>query len=79
LTIILVKSGRHLPGTEGVIMDIEGVLDAYRNGDEDKRISLFLTYRDLRDEFSRIEQEFEVVQSPVPGGLTWLKWIIGYP
>jgi len=28
-------------------MDIERVLDDYRNGDEGKRISLFLAYRDL--------------------------------
>ena len=60
-------------------MDSERVLVAYRNGDEDERLSLFLAYRDLRDEFSRIEQELAAIQSPEPGGLTWLKWIIGYP
>jgi hypothetical protein len=60
-------------------MDSEQVLDAYRNGDEDIRLSLFLAYRDLRDEFGRIEQELAAVQSPEPGGLTWLKWIIGFP
>jgi len=40
-------------------MDFECVLDDYRNGDEDERISLFLAYRDFRDKFSRIEQELE--------------------
>ncbi len=38
-------------------MDIEKVLDDYRNGDESKRLSLFLAYRELRDHFDRIEQE----------------------
>lgn len=38
-------------------MNIEEILDEYRNGDEGKRLSLFLAYRDLRDHFSRIEQE----------------------
>ncbi len=60
-------------------MDIERVLSDYRNGDEGKRISLFLAHRDLRDEFSSIEQELDAVQSPEPRGLTWLKWIIGCP
>ena len=60
-------------------MDIERVHRDYRNGDEGKRISLFLAHRDLRDEFNSIEQELDTVQSPEPRGLTWLKWIIGYP
>ncbi len=38
-------------------MDIEKVLDEYRNGDEGKRLRLFLAFRDLRDHFSSIEQE----------------------
>jgi hypothetical protein len=38
-------------------MDIEKILDEYRNGDEGKRLRLFLAFRDLRDDFSRIEQE----------------------
>jgi hypothetical protein len=38
-------------------MDIEKVLDEYRNGDEGKRLRLFLAFRDLRDHFGRIEQE----------------------
>lgn len=59
-------------------MNRERVLDAYRKGDEDKRISLFLAYRDLRAEFTCIEQALDPVQSPGPEGLTWLKWITGY-
>jgi len=38
-------------------MDIEKILDEYRNSDEGKRLRLFLAFRDLRDYFSRIEQE----------------------
>ncbi len=50
-------------------IDIENVLDDYRKGDENKRLSLFLDYRDLRDYFSRIEQEssrgdFTVIRFP---------------
>jgi hypothetical protein len=60
-------------------MDSECILDAYRNADEEKRISLFLTYRDLRDDFSCIEQELDAVKLPEPGGLVWLKWIISFP
>lgn len=42
---------------------IERILDAYRNGDEDKRLGLFLGFRELRDEFSRIEQDIEAAHS----------------
>ena len=38
-------------------MDIEKVLDEYLHGDENKRMRLFLAFRDLRDSFIRIEQE----------------------
>ena len=38
-------------------MDREKILDEYRNGDEGKRLRLFLAFRDLRDNFSDIEQE----------------------
>ncbi len=38
-------------------MDIEKILDEYRKGDAGKRLRLFLAFRDLRDYFSRIEQE----------------------
>ncbi len=38
-------------------MNIEKVIDEYRKGDEGKRLSLFLAYRDLRDFFMRLEQE----------------------
>ncbi len=38
-------------------MNIEKVLNDYRNGDESKRLSLFLAYRELRDVFNLIEQE----------------------
>ncbi len=38
-------------------MDIDRVIRDYRTGNEDKRIILFLAYRDLRAEFSDIQQE----------------------
>lgn len=50
-------------------MDIEKILEEYRNGDEGKRLRLFLAFRDLRDYFSNIEQEnqhddFAIVRFP---------------
>ena len=38
-------------------MDRDRILDEYRNGDQDKRMSLFLYYRELREEFNDVEQE----------------------
>ncbi len=38
-------------------MNIEKVLNEYRDGDDSKRLSLFLAYRELRESFNRIEQE----------------------
>jgi hypothetical protein len=38
-------------------MDIEQILNDYRNGDEGKRLSLFLAFRELREMFERIELE----------------------
>jgi hypothetical protein len=40
-----------------VAMDIEQILNDYRNGDESKRLSLFLAYREFREMFDGIEQE----------------------
>jgi len=50
-------------------MDTEKVLEEYRDGDDSKRLSLFLAYRELRDQFSSIEQEsshddFTVIRFP---------------
>ncbi len=38
-------------------MDIDMILDEYRMSDPDKRMSLFLYHRELRDEFTCIEQD----------------------
>lgn len=38
-------------------MNIEKVLDDYRNGDESMRLNVFLAYRELRSHFNRIEQD----------------------
>lgn len=50
-------------------MNTENVLEEYRNGDEGKRLSLFLAYRELRDHFTRIEQDspdddFAIIRFP---------------
>lgn len=37
-------------------MRINEILDEYRRGNADKRMSMFLCYRELRDEFTCIEQ-----------------------
>ncbi len=36
-------------------MDADSILKEYRNGDSETRLSLFLDYRDFRDEFMGIE------------------------
>ena len=38
-------------------MKIDEILDEYRQGDADQRISLFLYHLELRDAFDKIEQE----------------------
>ena len=50
-------------------MNIEKALEEYRNGDDSKRLSLFLAYRELRDQFESIEQEsshddFTIIRFP---------------
>jgi hypothetical protein len=59
-------------GSKEGVMDREEVLGAYRKGDENKLLSLFLAYRDLRDDFSFIEQEsahddFVIIRFPWSG------------
>jgi hypothetical protein len=48
------------------VMEIEQVLGEYRSGDEDRRLCLFLTYRELRDEFSLIDHDDAMDQSVIP-------------
>ncbi len=38
-------------------MNGDEILQVYRNGDDNKRLSLFLGYRELREDFSRIDDE----------------------
>jgi len=50
-------------------MDIEKILDEYRNGDAGCRLRHFLAFRDLRGHFSRIEQkspndDFDILKFP---------------
>jgi hypothetical protein len=44
-------------------MTKEQVLRDYRNGDTEKRLSFFLYYRELRNEFSCIDGEPELERS----------------
>lgn len=46
-------------------MEIEDVLNEYRQGSTDRRMSLFLFYREHRNDFARIEQESPTDTSPV--------------
>ena len=39
------------------MLPLEEILIDYREGDLEKRLNLFLSYRSLRDHFSSIEQE----------------------
>jgi hypothetical protein len=75
----IVNPGPSVPGPEEGIMDIERILDAYRNGDEDKQLDLFLGFHELRAEFSRIEQDIEAARSLTRRGPKWPKWITGWP
>lgn len=36
--------------------DITSILNQYRGGDFEQRLSLFLNYRDIRDEFMKIDE-----------------------
>jgi len=36
---------------------IDRVLNEFRRGDTDKRLCLFMYYRELREEFSRIQED----------------------
>ncbi|MDA8100357.1 MAG: hypothetical protein M0042_12115 [Nitrospiraceae bacterium] len=50
-------------------MNTEQVLEEYRKGDEGKRLSLFLAFRELRESFEQIETEsshddFVVIRFP---------------
>lgn len=38
-------------------MKVDQVIDEYRKGNADKQMSMFLYYRELRDEFACIEQD----------------------
>ncbi len=52
-------------------MDIEKILEEYRNGDEGMRLRLFLAFRDLRDYFSEIENESPNDEFTL-AGLSWI-------
>lgn len=57
-------------------MEIEEVLNDYRSGEDDKRLSLFLFYRDLRDEFRRIDRDIAGDHSSKKRGVKWLERIV---
>ncbi len=50
-------------------MDRDKVLQQYKGGDDGRRLGLFLTYRELREEFLSIEQagqhdDFRIIELP---------------
>lgn len=50
-------------------MEVDKVLEEYRTGDDNKRLSLFMGFRELRELFERIEQmsshdDFRIVRFP---------------
>lgn len=48
------------------MMNISSVLDDYRNGDFDQRLTLFLNYRDIRQEFIEIDEADLNGENPHP-------------
>jgi hypothetical protein len=63
---------------ERKIMERELVVDEYRSSDADKRLALFLHYRDLRGEFALIEERISNGLQP-PRYQSWLKRLISDP
>jgi len=59
-------------------MERELVVDDYRSSDADKRLALFLHYRDLRGEFVLIEERISNGLQP-PRYQSWLKRLIPDP
>jgi len=55
------------------------IIEEYRNGDFEQRLSIFLCHRSMRDEFMRIEQQED--QEPTTGNETnaWLEKPIHRP
>jgi hypothetical protein len=58
-------------------MDRNTLIEKYRNADPDERLGLFLGYRDLRDEFSRIDDDLPA-ESAKKKGRTWWGRITGF-
>ena len=60
---------------EQKIMEHEPVVDEYRVSDVDKRLSMFLYYRELREEFAHIEERISNVLV-TPRYQSWLRRLI---
>lgn len=58
------------------------ILDAYKAADEERRLSMFLTYRDLRDQFLEVDMaalvHLESAQSKQSLGATRSKGLAGF-
>lgn len=52
----LIYKDKPFPEEGKKMKDIKSIIDEYRNADFEKRLYFFLSYRDLRDEFSEIDQ-----------------------
>lgn len=58
-------------------MQTDEVLERYRTGTADERLSLFLGFRDLRGEFAGIEEEFRLDRGvPVRHGSSKLSGLL---
>lgn len=55
------------------------ILETYRNADLCERTSLFLTYRDLREQFTLIDQAEDAAEETARPGLPWMRcWLCNW-
>lgn len=47
------------------MLNINEIIEEYRKGDFEKRLSFFLEYRDIREEFMQIiHEQFQILRRP---------------
>jgi hypothetical protein len=51
-----IPNGKDADEKEKKMSDITSILNQYRGGDFEQRLTLFLNYRDIRDEFVKIDE-----------------------
>jgi hypothetical protein len=52
-------------------MDIDKLIEDYRNADADRRLGLFFAHRELREAFEEIDQRPAGKPGPGGGGIAW--------